>query len=521
MRFGWLYWVVGILCFIGLFVALILLLFRWRQRYPAPKVPTGPTGIITGMTGPIIFFFTGGTGPTGPLAQTGPQGATGTRGMTGNTGTLAVPNQIGDLTPAIITGIEASATNIYRYAVVSDDRPSLNLPTGLHGNMTTHMIEYNPFTLTWFDYGPWLGPTGFSGQQGPEGITGPTGVSSPGVTGGTGPRGATGAMYNAVGLFDSGFAYGDGSDGDIVVASFQTYNMNRDTFAKTFTVNANGLVNVNGFRLLVQDTFQNYGHIACDGGNGFPAVLTSINPTGTQGGTPGGGSDVTKTTLGIGGAGGMGFPFGIAPSPGQDSTQAFKTPVPNASQYYPIPLPQTDLYGGGDASTTFPLGSPGQGGGAGGDVFVSLSVPELLNVINGIHQPVVWPVGCTPFPLSGGAGGGSGYSANSSYTAASGGGGGGNIAIAANRILHQTGFPTGTISARGGNAGANASVTDVSGGGGGGGCVYMKTPTPVSDWWQVIDVRGGSPNNLNHGSGSPVNQSIAFGQPGQVILNIS
>jgi hypothetical protein len=281
----------------------------------------------------------------------------------------------------------------------------------------------------------------------------------------------------------------------------------------------NNLIMTNGYRLIIQNELQNYGTISCDGGNGEPAALTSDTPTttgGTAGGTAGGQGTMTR-----GGFGGMGMPYAQFPSSGDNVVYSFETNGPNENDFYPTPLPQVNLYAGGDASTTFPLGDPSQGGGVGGSSTVTLTVSERLNVWNSIHSTIQWPVGCTPLPVSGGGGGGAGFSNNTLYTAASGGGGAGVVQIAAARIVHQAGSPTGTISARGGNAGANASVTDVSGGGGGGGAIFMKTTTPFDQWGQLLLVNGGSPMNLNHGSGSPVNQPEAFGQPGQVLIQIS
>lgn len=511
MRFGWLYWVVGILCFIGVFVAVLLLLLNWRRRYP-PKPPSPPDPPFP-PTGPFILYLTGATGPTGGLGSTGPQGATGFTGVTGATGLLAVPNQIGDLNSAIITAIQTSATNIFRYAVTQDQRTQMSSPTGLLGNMTTHMIEWNPFTQTWFDYGPWLGGTGPTGAQGPRGITGPTGFASAGLTGNTGFIGPTGPSYDASGIFASGFGYGNGSGLDLIVLSNQIYGLQNDIQWKNLTVQQNATIQTNGYRIFVEDTLENYGEIGCNGQDGQNAILTT-SALGTTGGAGGG---TANGTLGMGSAGGNGQAYAVLPITGGHSTQTFITNVPNENDYYVVPLPQTNLYAGGDASSTFPLGS-GQGGGTGGTATPSSS-DTRLTIYNAIQAPLYWPVGCTPFPMSGGAGGGSGYSANSQYSAAAGGGGGGILFIAAGRILHRDGFPMGTFSARGGNAGANATVFDVSGGGGGGGTIFVKTPTPFAEWGQTIDVNGGAPNNLNHGSGSPVNHPDAYGKTGQLIIS--
>jgi hypothetical protein len=521
MNFGWLYWAIGTLCFIAVFVLLILLLLQWRQRFPqftptgGNKLPSGTSGGTgtTGLTG--VIFMTGATGPTGPSSSTGATGATGITGPTGPPGQLAIPNQMGALNPFVIAAIELSPI-LYRYVVTVDQRTQQHIPTGLEGNMTTHMIEWNPATQLWHDYGPWLGMTGATGTNGFPGATGQTGTFQPGVTGSVGPIGPTGAMFNGTGMFDPAFGYGPGTDGDLIVNGI--FGLQRDRFQTNLLVAASGNIQTNGFRLYVQNTLENYGRISCDGSNGRSAVITEDAPTGNQGGSGGGGTDAQTTTLGIGGQGGMGFPYAHLPATGGASPFALFTNFPNVNDVYPLGLPQVNLYGGGDASTTFPLGST-QGGGKGGQVIPIATTFTKLSIINGMNTPVVWPFGATPFPLSGGSGGGSGYSNTSLYTAASGAGGGGIVYIAANRILHRSGFPIGVISARGGNGGANASVNDVGGAGGAGGLIVVKTPTPFSLWGQTINLTGGSPNNINYGSGSPTNQPEAFGQPGQIIIN--
>lgn len=519
-------WLIFGACLAVVLVVVALLIWQWRVKFPRIDI-TGASGSTGGSTGGIltgIVFSTGATGPPGASGSQGPTGSTGPTGPTGITGVIQSPKEFGILDAAVIATIETSTVRRW-YVVERDDRTELNEPPELNGDMTTHIVEWDPDLGTggvWHDDGPWLGATGPTGISGAPGHTGPTGPSASPTTGPTGFTGPTGTQFNAQFIQATGFLYGSGADGDLVLTPFQILDITRIMYYRNLTVPATAVIRGNGHTIYVSERLICDGTISCDGQNGQNAVLT-INSTGTQGGPGGGGVIAAATTLGIGGAGGNGYDF--APnltSPGMNATGVFLTTTNNINGYYPFPgLAQTNLYAGGDASTTLPVGSA-TGGGPGGSAF-PLSDDTRQTIMNSVTWPVSWPSDyAAPFPQMGGAGGGSGYSSTSLYTAAAGGGGGGILAICAGRfettITNPADF-TGRLFARGGNAGSNASIYDVSGGGGGGGLILVKTPTPFQLWGiLLVDVAGGSPNNLNWGPGSPANQPIAFGQPGQLII---
>ena len=110
-----------------------------------------------------------------------PPGATGIAGVTGPTGAsgfMFTINITADLTNILIATIEATSVNRYWVSVVRDLRPDKSVPNGLVGNMTDHLILWDPFAGRWTDYGPWSGATGPTGMGGPTGATGPTGPSA-------------------------------------------------------------------------------------------------------------------------------------------------------------------------------------------------------------------------------------------------------------------------------------------------------------------------------------------------------
>jgi hypothetical protein len=197
--FEWLLWLLLILAIVG---ALVMIILEWNRRFPILTIITGSTGTSGSSgttTGSLISILTGPTGPSGMVGPSGMNGQTGLNGLTGATGPsgFTIPiTATGILNDALIASVQAANVN-YGIGVIIDERSSYGVPTGLPGPQNNHLSVYIP--PNWYDYGPWLGVTGNTGDLGPTGTvnfgTGPTGSPAPtgstGVTGYTGPTGAT------------------------------------------------------------------------------------------------------------------------------------------------------------------------------------------------------------------------------------------------------------------------------------------------------------------------------------------
>lgn len=160
--------------------------------------PEGPQG-VPGTVGPEgSQGVQGETGPQGPQGVPGIEGPAGPQGIQGPQGTGLVPDGYGNLTDEKVTDVETA--DVYYIFVVNpngDLRSNQSLPAGIAGNMSRHLIGYNPDTNTWADYGQFTGvqgPKGDTGDTGPQGATGLTGATgAQGPIGNTGPQGPTGA----------------------------------------------------------------------------------------------------------------------------------------------------------------------------------------------------------------------------------------------------------------------------------------------------------------------------------------
>ncbi len=470
---------------------------------------------------PVVCLI---TGPTGAATMMGVTGNTGPQGDTGPSGFYVPPTQFVTLTDAVIQTIETTVTG-YRLGlfIQNDQRSNFGVPDSLIGNQNGHVDIWDPFAETWYDQGPWLGFTGFKGATGISSQqTGPTGATGLNVTGATGSQGLTGdtgpaGVYSVV---ETGSAYGSGSDGDFTVPL--VFTMTRDYFFRNLILPNQHIIFSRGFRIFCSETFSNRGGFIVNSGspgaNARPLAFVGEVNTGGEGGATG--------VLGGGATGGYGQGPFIPSLDGQNATGAIFLNANNINAVYTGPgLIQNQLYGGGNASTTFPSSCNTGGGGPG--LAFGIQNENVSMLLNALTWPVLYNNDVAGVmnlsPLNSfcyAAGGGAGYSNNPNVLAAGGGGGGGMIVLACARM--DTTIPetfTGGIFADGGDAGANSGIQDVSGGGGGGGVIVIQTTTPYSLWPnKILSVKGGKPQNLNHGPGSPQNQLIAYGQPGQIFI---
>lgn len=126
--------------------------------FTLPQGPTGPDGLP------------GEPGPAGPAGDPGPAGPQGLQGAG------MIPDEYGIFNEAAVTSIETADAN-FNFLVVAagDQRLDNQLPAGLEGDMSGHLVSYRADTNTWFDVGPVVGVAGPVGPQGNPGSPGEDG----------------------------------------------------------------------------------------------------------------------------------------------------------------------------------------------------------------------------------------------------------------------------------------------------------------------------------------------------------
>lgn len=256
--------------------------------------------------------------------------------------------------------------------------------------------------------------------------------------------------------------FGDGSDGDVTIAS--NTSLNRNMYYDNLTINDNVTLNPNGYVIF------------CRGVCNLAGVNSRISGNGNNAAGATGGAGLASSVLGGSGGGGNGGPGNGAPGTSQTSS----------------------LGGAGGAGGNSGANTGGGGGNA---------TPPTEN--NGGVR-VVKSVGATPIGrdfsnalLTGGAGGGSG--AGDGTNAGGGGGGGGRPVY----VLARAIIGSGSIESKGGNGGNGAAGNAAGGGGGGGGYIVLVTLTPTTITTSVAGGLGGSPS----GTGT----AGANGSPGRVV----
>jgi hypothetical protein len=325
--------------------------------------------------------------------------------------------------------------------------------------------------------------------------------------------------FNTYGAFSGGLAiYGDGSDGDVVIAV--DTSLARDMFYDNLTVNAGVTLNTNGFRVFCKTGVKNFGIISHDGntgGNGGNAAAGAGGAPGTAATIINTGTLVTtKPTAGAGVIGANG------PAAGGTGVAAGTNPVCS-------------------------LGGAGGAGGAGGDVITpnpfalgpggnagTVTAPTAPNgLFNAAPMAVLMKVlDPTVIRVNGGAsggGGGSGAAGPDANTTSGGGGGGGTgggiVVVCAKNIDNSTGIIRANGGA-GGNAGAGflngvnrCTAGSGGGGGGGGGVVVLVYSTLTAGTEEAVGGAGGAKSiKLVNGTGTGNDGSDgAAGAAGTVI----
>ncbi len=226
--------------------------------------------------------------------------------------------------------------------------------------------------------------------------------------------------------------YGDGSDGDVTIASNTT--LSRDTYHHNLTINPGTTLNPGGFRIFVSGTLTlgdgakiaRDGIDATDSSDGGGPELDSGTLGSAGGGTSNPGLDQQSVVNSLGGAGGSGFEAGTAAPPpaAGGGAQVFRQALSALSgRSLDAALVNGGAGGGGDTGP-FPVG--GVAGGGGGGVVVVVARAVALG-------------GSAAITANGGAG----------ELDSGGGGGGGGVVV----VITATAKPAAmTLSAAGGSA---------------------------------------------------------------------
>lgn len=441
---------------------------------PGPKGDKGDPGEqgiqgipgIQGATGPA--GAPGMDGAPGPIGPQGPQGIQGLKGDKGDTGATGAAGSKGD------TG----ATG----------------PQGLQGNQgpkgdTGATGIQGPKG----DKGD-IGATGTIGPQGDQGATGPQGVKGDkGDTGATGPQGNPGPQGPAgVSAFD--IAYGDGSDGNLVVSGVQLISdiAQSNQFEDIFIPSGTVLQIESGTLIRCRGSFVNQGTIsvtpAVTGGTMVwdgESVFSSVNPE--EGTSRRGASNGVFSTFN------SAKPGQYLPPPA--GLEGVGITAGTAKQIYRPPY----LGGGGGGATIRGL-FPGVGGGA-----VMILCQGSITSSGKIEAN-----GVLPAPISGPA-----YGL---------GGAGGGIVLLASSVLVKV---SGLIEARG-SAGGDGKYSYVAGnkfesyaigvgGGGGGGLISFMAPQVITTG-AVLNVQGGPAGKPAFAVPSPKTVMVSSGGGGGAMV---
>jgi hypothetical protein len=259
--------------------------------------------------------------------------------------------------------------------------------------------------------------------------------------------------------FGSAITWGDGADGDVVIAAGTTA-LGRDMFYNSLTVQAGGILKPAGFRIFVKTFTQ-------------VDVGGTINDNGNNGGNPTAGAALTAVgwmQLACGGGG-----------VGRNGGSGVGNPGPGVANS--ITTNGTAFARGGMGGSAV---SPAAVGGTGGVATLGTTIPgqRLFTVFSTFRGYL----GAIFNGTTGGGGGGMDLTFGGTGTAGGGGSAGRGVWIASNTIILN-----GTISANGGaggNAIGTAPATVGGGGGGAGGMVVVQTTTNPASLTNVT-VTGG------------------------------
>ena len=270
--------------------------------------------------------------------------------------------------------------------------------------------------------------------------------------------GGSGSAATFSGLF------GDGIDGDFTVIGGSSLLLGRERHYANLTVQATGIVKVQGFKLCVSNTLTNAGTV---NDNGEDAT-----------GTTGGGGLAARQYLNAQSGGGVN---------GRNTTGVGSNGIAASANSYNN-LGTLPTGGNGGAANA-------QAGGTGGS----------CSVTNSRWASSLFTARAATTGFGGGAGGASGGCDVTAGGAASGGGGGGGgiLWLSAKTIVNTGGF-IGAAGGKGGDASSSGGGKAGGGGGGGGGLVGILTTTPVASIGGTVSAAGGVGGAGINGGGTGV-----------------
>jgi len=283
-------------------------------------------------------------------------------------------------------------------------------------------------------------------------------------------------VSNAAGA--GGGIFGTGDDGNVTIVAGTT-TLARDMFYDTLTMNANAIIEANGFRIFAKTAIVGADPATCiirrNGANGGNGVAG-----GGAAGAGGTGLSIVGRPLlgssdgGAGSSGGVGA-VGAAASPTMPLTNNHPT-APNGAAGGDSIAPDNFVGGAGGLSTSITTATPGTGG-------VDTALWAIAAKTSGLSA-MVGPAGG-----GGGAGKFNGVAGHVGQGASGGGGGsgGGYVTVASPTCSGVT------IQAMGGNGGLGAGTADPwsSAGGGGGGAGGNVIAVVGDGSFPAIAVTGG------------------------------
>jgi hypothetical protein len=239
----------------------------------------------------------------------------------------------------------------------------------------------------------------------------------------TGPQGPEGQAGTGLGAI-----FGDGSDGNVTISTNTT--LTQDMYYDNLTLDPGVVLNPDGYRIFVSGTL-NFGSgssISANGNDGSSSSGGAALPSGTLGGSGGGGFDNSAggsqtNSLGGNGGGTAGASGGSTATPAVDAggSGVFRQALSALSGRS---LDGVIVNGGGGGG-----GSVGEGGGSGGGVVV-----VIANAIT--------------------VGGSADVTANGGAGAGTGAGGGGGVVVVITDTPRLTGITLSTQGGAGGGAGS-------------------------------------------------------------------
>lgn len=304
-------------------------------------------------------------------------------------------------------------------------------------------------------------------------------------------------------------AFGDGSDGDVIISS--NTSLSRDMYYNNLTINDGIVLNPNGYKIFVKNTttFLGTGKIASNGNNGGNGQNGAGPGSTPQGGTAGAAAYSTGT-----------LPIPKAGSAGGNGSNSTSNGLAGATINALLSIGTTGAAGGAGGAKIGNYGGNGGAAGGAGTVTDPVQKPRTLSQAMNLFDVNGTAINQFTGTAGSGSGGGGGgwYDNYSSAWSGAGGGGsgsaGGVVFLFSNKIITVDGNDY--ITALGGNGGNGGNAYDTGspltastgcgggGAGGSGGAVILAYNELTNTG--VVNVSGGTGGVKGiNGGGSPAN----------------